>query len=201
MGYRETFANINLDAIKHNIQLIGAKSNKTVFAVVKANAYGHGIIEISKYLEKIGIAYLCVSSLDEAVLLRNNGITSPILILGYVNPIFIKENLQHNITYSVISLEWFHQLISLDIDLSAIKLHIKLDTGMNRLGIKNISELEEIIKISSDFNIKYEGIFSHYHSSEDLQHNYSNKQFKIFEELVKFSHINLSCIFLRNADS
>ena len=201
MGYRETFANINLDAIKHNINLIESKSRKTVFAVVKANAYGHGIIEISKYLEKNGIAYLCVSSLDEAVLLRNNGITSPILILGYVNPMYIKENLHHDITYSVISLEWFQQFIRLDIDFEAIKLHIKLDTGMNRLGIKEVSDLEEILKISSDFNIQYEGIFSHYHSSEDLKHDFSNKQFEIFEKLIKHTRLNFKWIHIANTDA
>lgn len=201
MGYRETFANIHLDAIKWNINYIEKKSNKKVFAVVKANAYGHGIIEVSKYLENNGIDYLCVSSLDEAVLLRKNHIKSPILILGYVNPLYIAENLHYDFTYSVISLDWLLKFLNENLQLTKIKLHLKLDTGMNRLGIKGFNEFDEVIKISKLYNIKYEGVFSHYHSSEDKSRFYSKQQFDLFYNMIVKSSIDFKWIHIANTDA
>lgn len=78
MYNRPTYLEINLDALKHNYEYLKSVSNKDIFAVVKANAYGHGMIGISKYLDTLNCSYICVSSLDEAMRLRKKGVVSPL---------------------------------------------------------------------------------------------------------------------------
>ena len=79
--FRNTWVEINLDRLAHNIDIIRSTSKKSIFAVIKANAYGHGDIEVARFLESMQVSYLCVSSLDEAIHLRNNHITFPIIVL------------------------------------------------------------------------------------------------------------------------
>ena len=136
-----SYAVINLDAIKHNINLIKTNlKNSQVIAVIKADAYGHGAIPVARFLESIGVNFFAVARLTEALELRRSGITGKILIMGYTpkeNANIIAEN---NIIQTVYSLDYANELNqSLTKPLS---VHIKLNTGMNRLGFNATSSAD-----------------------------------------------------------
>lgn len=202
MYNRPTYLEINLNALKHNFDYLKNVSQKEIFAVVKANAYGHGMIGISKYLDQLQCAYICVSSLDEAMRLRNKGIVSPILILGYTKLTQHVLNIvsKNKITLTVISLEWFQELTRFNLNTSPITLHIEVDTGMNRLGFKNISEIKQIIIDSANQNINLEGIYTHFHSS-DKQDGSMTMQFNTFKDIVNELDFSFKWIHTANSDA
>jgi alanine racemase len=202
MYNRPTYLEINLNALKHNFDYLKNISQKEVFAVVKANAYGHGMIGISKYLDQLHCAYICVSSLDEAMRLRNKGIVSPLLILGYtkLTQQVINTVSKNKITLTVISYEWFNELKNFNLDSSPITLHIEVDTGMNRLGFKDLEEVKQIITDCSKINITLEGIYTHFHSS-DKNDGTMTSQFKSFKEIVSELNYPFKWIHTANSDA
>ncbi len=202
MSYRETYAEINLDKLNHNLNEIHSKCNKALFCVVKANAYGHGAVEISEYINKKAyVAYLCVSSIDEALDLRNHGITTPIINLGYTSPNHLDLCIENSITVSIISLAWLNEALQVNDNLSTLKCHLKVDSGMNRLGIKDISEFTSILKIGKAERISFEGIFTHYHSADSESSLYSKNQLEIFKAFVSSTNISFKWIHIANSDA
>lgn len=196
--YRNTWININLDNLNYNINKIINSNDKYkyYFGVVKANAYSHGDIEISKELISCGINYLAVSSLEEAITIRNEIKDIPILCLEPIDLKYLFLAQQNNITISVNSIEYVKELIKQKLNL---KIHIKLDTGMNRLGIKTKTELENIIKlISRNTNFEMEGIFSHFATS-DCDKSFYEYQVNKFLELT--NNIDLSIFKIIHIDN
>jgi len=202
MYNRPTYLDINLDALNHNYNYLKSVSGKEVFAVVKANAYGHGMVGISKYLDTLNCAYLCVSSLDEALYLRKKGVVSPLLVLGYtqLNQKVLNAVSKHNVSLSIISMEWFLELVSYDTSSLSINYHIEIDTGMNRLGFKDFDEISEVIRISNEKNITLEGIYTHFHSS-DKNDNSMQIQFDIFKSLIETLNYDFKWIHTSNSDA
>ena len=134
---RRTWAEIDLDALEHNYHLVRKMTGPSVkyLGVVKADAYGHGAVQISRKLEELGADYLAVSSLDEARELRHCGIRVPILILGHTPPDMVPQLIQYNITQTVSAkakAEEYHAAAAACG--GTLKVHIKVDTGMSRLG-------------------------------------------------------------------
>lgn len=202
MYNRPTYLDINLDALKHNYQYLKSVSNKEIFAVVKANAYGHGMVGISKFFDTLNCAYLCVSSLDEALYLRKKGVVSPILVLGYIqlNQKVLNAVSKYNVSLSIISMEWFLELMSYDTSTLSINYHVEIDTGMNRLGFKNFEEITKVIKIAKEKNIYIEGIYTHFHSS-DKNDNSMQIQFEKFESLINQLNYDFKWIHTSNSDA
>lgn len=202
MSYRETYAEINLDYLDYNLDEIHSTCNKALFCVVKANAYGHGAVEIADYINKKSyVAYLCVSSIDEALDLRNHGITAPIINLGYTNPNHLNLCIENSITVSLISLVWLNEALKVNDDLSKLKCHLKVDSGMNRLGIKDINEFTSILEIGKAEKIAFEGIFTHYHSADSKSSMYCTNQLEIFKSFVSSTNIAFKWIHIANSDA
>lgn len=176
---RETYALINLKYLKENIKEIKAVYNdyKYYIGVVKANSYGHGICTVSS-LEEAGINYFAVSSLEEALEARKYT-KLPILCFGYVNIKDIEKVIENNITLSIISYEYFKELVKLD---KKITVHIKINTGMNRFGIKE--NLDKIIKEIELSKLELEGIYTHLATS-GVSDKYYDYQIKNFEKITK----------------
>ena len=132
---RRTWAEIDLDALAHNYQTLRRRTGTRFVGVVKADAYGHGSVQVSRVLEELGADYLAVSSLDEAMELRAGGIHMPILILGHTPPERVEELLRYHITQAVTceakALEYSAEAVRCG---GTLKIHIKVDTGMSRLG-------------------------------------------------------------------
>ncbi|WP_235822732.1 alanine racemase [Cytobacillus massiliigabonensis] len=187
--YRDTWAEINLDHISYNIEEMRRHigDDVKVFAVVKANAYGHGDEEVAREALNSGVSYLAVAFLDEALALRNKGISAPILVLGISRPEDVRIAAENQISLTVFQQQWLREakeLLPSDVRLA---IHVKLDTGMGRLGVRNRDELkglETLIKKDPRFNI--EGVYTHFATADELDFTYFERQMERFKEMVSW---------------
>ena len=134
---KRTWAEISLDNLNHNYHALREKlpGGTRFLGVVKADAYGHGAVPVSRYLVELGAEYLAVSNIEEAIQLRRGGIRGPILILGYTPPELADSLVAYGLRQEVHSLEYARQLQArLSGSKRRLRVHIKLDTGMSRLG-------------------------------------------------------------------
>lgn len=178
------WAEIDLDNLAHNIREIRRITDKRaeIMGVVKADAYGHGVWGVTKTLLENGVDRLAVSMLDEAIQLRKSGVDVPILVLGYTDPARASEVVDYNITQTVFSHELAEALsISASSCKKNVKIHIKIDTGMTRVGfMPGYSAVKDVIKISKLPGIIIEGIFTHFASADEKDSTYTYEQFEKF---------------------
>lgn len=182
---RPVWAEIDLDKLAHNMREIRkiAKS-KNIRAIVKADGYGHGAVDIATTLLENGADAFAVAVLSEAVELRRAGIDAPIMILGFTPANFIDTLLRYDIEQTVINYEFAKELSQVACKKNKIaKIHIAVDTGMGRIGfLPNEKSVEDILKISKLPNIRIEGIFSHFSTADEKCKEYTNEQLKCFNE-------------------
>lgn len=186
--YRSTYVNVNLNEIASNYQIFQKlHPKKTVMPVVKANGYGLGSIPIAKKLMNIGVEFFAVATLDEAIELRMHGVNAKILVLGVISVEQINKAIQHRVALTVPSLSWLKTAIThiSNENKKELWLHIKLDTGMGRLGIKDKEEYNNAIEtINEEPNLVFEGVFTHF-ACADEPGDSMNQQQQQFEELVE----------------
>lgn len=185
-----TWAEIDTKALVHNLKIFKEKlGDKKFMAVVKANAYGHSVIDLCPVLEQNGVDWFGVSNVIEANELREIGITKPILILGYTPVEMVTELAKNNISQCVYSTEYAEQLSTAAVSSGVkIKAHIKLDTGMSRIGFNcrtdELLELENAIKSATLPNILCEGVFTHFavaDRTESEEDGFTQKQYNLFK--------------------
>lgn len=198
MLHRDSWIEIDLDALKNNIQIIKEKSEKDLIAVIKANAYGCGDVEIAKAAIEAGAAMLAVSSLDEALSLRKSGIDAEILILGFVHPDFALTLKEQNIATTVVSKNWAEEFVKRDC--AGCKVHLKLDTGMNRIGICDPYEFLDVLPMLIEKGVQVEGMFSHYACAEDKDQFYLNKQWRELSFALRLLPHEFKWIHISNSD-
>lgn len=181
--YRNTYVQIDLQNIKENVQKIIKKySNyKYYFGVVKADCYGHDDVKTVKAIIDGGCNYLCVATLEEALEIRKKIEDIPILCLGVILKDYIDICKTKNITVTIPSLEYVKKLKNENIE--NLKVHIKINTGMNRLGIKESEELKEVYKILEKKKANIEGIYTHIYEANNKQKY--DIQIEKFEELLE----------------
>ncbi|MDD9266595.1 alanine racemase [Paenibacillus sp. GCM10023248] len=186
--YRPTWVEISLDALRSNIegfQKILPAGMKQM-AVVKADAYGHGAVEVSKEALAAGVDYLGVAFFDEALELRNAGITAPILVLGYTPPEGVERARELDVTIAVYSRDVLEELQAQQ-HRKKLKIHIKLDTGMGRLGLHTEADaipfIEQALTIP---NVEVEGLFTHYANADEVDKSYTLEQYRRFERIVSY---------------
>ena len=187
---KRTWAEVDLDAIAHNIKEIRkiTNPNAKIMAVVKADAYGHGFLEVAKTLLENGADRLAVAVLQEGKQLRSRGVTVPILILGASGEEAVEDLINFDITPSVFTYE-FAKALSYEAERQEkfTKIHIKIDTGMSRIGFlageNNEEIVDEIIKISKLPYIEIEGIFSHFATSDEYDKSYTLLQYGRFMDV------------------
>ncbi|ABO34380.1 alanine racemase [Methanococcus maripaludis C5] len=182
------WAEIDLSAIKNNIEEIRRITNpkSQVMAVVKANAYGHGAVEVSKVCLENGADRLAVARSTEALELRNAGITCPILVFGYCTEEEIEKMVENDITLTVYSFETASSIQKTAEKLGKHpKIHIKVDTGMSRLGfLPRKDAVETIQKIMELENIEVEGIYTHFADADNSDKTYTTLQFSRFTNFL-----------------
>jgi alanine racemase len=178
------WAEINLDNIAHNVREIRKIVNKRaeVMGVVKADAYGHGVMEVTRTLLDNGVSRLAVSMLDEAIQLRRNGIDIPILILSYTDPVRAEDIINYNVTQTVFSHDLAEALSDAAVRLGhKVKVHIKIDTGMTRVGfMPGYNAVKNVVAISKLPGIIIEGLFTHFASADEKDKSYSYMQLERF---------------------
>jgi len=196
--YRQTYNEINLSNIRNNIKKIINKYNNYnyYFGVVKADAYGHSDLKVVKEIIKGGCNYLAVSSLDEAIRIRKYFSDIPILCLEPIDLKYIRKCYDFNITITISSKEYLFNLLK--IDCSKLKIHLKIDTGMNRLGIKTIEECKEIYNLLINSNHILEGIYTHIYYADDEEKTLT--QIRKFKEIISVVK-NVPIIHLANSET
>ncbi|WP_028992606.1 alanine racemase [Thermoanaerobacter thermocopriae] len=186
---RPTRAEIYLDNIVHNLSEVKRWVGKKVkiMGVVKANAYGHGACHVAKVLVENGVCYLGVATIEEALELRECGINIPILVFGYTPLTQAEELIVNNITQTVFDINYVEELekIALNVGKKA-KVHVKIDTGMGRIGYTDLKVAEkEIEKMMEMEGVEVEGIFSHFATSDEKDKSYAEQQFDMFKKLLE----------------
>jgi alanine racemase len=164
------------------VRRIAGKDVKMMI-VVKANAYGHGTVEVSEVLERMGVDYLGVATTDEAIRLRDHGIKTPVLILGSVLPSELKIAIDNDITLTLCSDDLLGEIKKIAAGGTKAKVHIKVDTGMGRIGVWHEDALDFVKKVSREKNIILEGIYTHF-SSAGRDDFFTNYQIESFEKLL-----------------
>ena len=186
--YRDSWAEVELSAIDFNIRQMKEKLHEGtgVYAVVKANAYGHGDVQVAHQALRSGASGLAVSLLDEALKLREAGIDAPILVMGWTRPEDATVAAEQNIAVTVFQQEWIAQ-VKVEKLSKPLKLHMKWDTGMGRIGIRSTDEMDEILSyIKQDSRFVLEAVFTHFAMADDEDLTYQSQQEQRFHEL--FSH-------------
>ncbi|MEA4816736.1 MAG: alanine racemase [Lachnospiraceae bacterium] len=186
--YKRVTAKIDLDAMAKNMKNIKAMlpSGVKVMGIVKADAYGHGALETAKVILYNGADALGVAIANEGINLRQNNILVPILILGYTPPALLSDVVSNNLIQTIFS---FESALKLSEAAKALgktaKIHIKIDTGMGRIGfLPNEKAYDEIIEISKLPYIEVEGIYTHFSTADEADKEFTNYQDKLFREAV-----------------
>ncbi|MDZ5474582.1 alanine racemase [Bacillus sp. 31A1R] len=200
--YRDTWAEVDLDCIMENVRNMKKHLPEEVelMAVVKANAYGHGDEQVAQVALEGGATYLAVAFLDEAISLRRKGIQAPILVLGASRPEDINVAVKYNLTLTVFQKDWLNQARKILTNKAPIKIHLKLDTGMGRLGIREQSEIvdiEQILQVEKRFYL--EGAFTHFATSDELNESYFKEQLERFETMLSWFNIKPKLIHASNS--
>ncbi len=190
---RRSWAEVNLDNVAHNVREIRKKLRPgcMIMAVVKADAYGHGDKYIADELIKLGVNWFAVSNINEAMSLRTQGIFHPILILGTTPPSRAKQLCEYNITQTVYSMDYARELQEeAEKQSVTVQCHIKIDSGMGRIGF-DASNLEEAIQQIKDScncpNLQCDGIFTHFSSADEYNNpsiDYTHHQYQLFQTVV-----------------
>lgn len=203
--YSRVYAKIDLDAIAYNMEQMkqNIRPETKVMAVIKADGYGHGAVQIAEMMERWNYIWgFAVATLDEAVVLRTEGIQKPILVLGCVFPDQYMEMLKHEIRMNIYTEEMAESISRMAArEGKTAYMHIKLDTGMSRLGFGiNEQSAETIKRISEMPNVNMEGIFTHFTKADEKDKSFTKKQIQEFvwmterlkEKNVRFAYEHCS---------
>lgn len=197
-----TWLNINLSNIVYNIKqiknLIG--KNKEIIAVVKSNAYGHGLVPVSKTAVKAGVKMLAVINIEEASALRKSGIKVPVLILGPIDKNEIKYAVKHKIDLLVFDKNSLDNVLINAI--GPLNIHLKVDTGMGRLGLAPNEVLAAALRLRKKSNIKIKGVMTHFCCADLAKRDLIKNQIRVFArvlEILKKHHIAPEIIHLENS--
>ncbi len=185
MQYRPTQAVVDLDALRANYEAfrMHLQSSTLLLACVKANAYGHGAVEVSRELERLGADYLSVAFLDEALELRQAGVSLPILVLGYTPPEGLTVARDHDVTIALFSDEVLDaaRLMGRSPSGRRLKVHIKVDSGMGRLGQMAGPKATAFVKRALEVDtIEVEGLFTHFARADETDKTYTLDQYQAF---------------------
>ncbi|MBY0754233.1 alanine racemase [Clostridium sardiniense] len=185
---RPVWAEIDLDKIAFNMRNIkNVAGDREVIAVIKADAYGHGAVELAEVLLENGASRFAVAIITEAIELRESGIKAPIMILGYTPIEFGQDLIKYDIEQTVYDLEYAKQLSEIALKMGKkAKIHIALDTGMGRIGfMPNEESLNEVLEIASLDGIETVGIFTHFSTADEEDKEYTNYQFAKIQNFIK----------------
>lgn len=204
--YRDSVMEIDLDKVRHNIRVIINETNdgKFLYGVVKGDAYGYGILEISRIVIEEGCDGIAVATLDEAMIVRKYFKDIPILVLGTIRKEDVIDSAIESITITIPNLD-FAQFLSSAILPKELKVHLKANTGMNRLGMNNAEELKQAIKmLQGNKNVNINGIFTHFATADyvnDSQKAYYENQLSKFKDILNSLNFPFEQIHCTNSAS
>lgn len=200
---RPTKLKVNLDALLENYNKSrDLNKQKIIIAVVKADSYGLGAKVIAKHLYENGVRYFATATLEEALELKDVIFDSMVLVLGVTNPQNVKYAVENNVSLTCPSKEWLEKCLEeMESIKGKLKIHIKIDTGMGRIGTSDKEELVKIDNLLSSEKIDFEGIFSHYSNADGGDNNYDDYQTKKFDDSIKLFKNKPKYIHIGNSAS
>ncbi len=187
---------IDLEAIAHNVHELRriTRAPARMIAVVKADGYGHGAVEVARTVLEAGADMLAVARINEGLTLRKAGIKAPILVFGHTFPAAAEDLITHNLIPSVGGLEAARQLDAVAQGRGkAIPIHLKFDSGMGRLGLlpdalrldASLSALDEAAAISRLPGLRLEGVYTHFAAADEKDKTYAGRQFQVFQDFLQ----------------
>lgn len=182
--YRATVIHINLQAIQSNIKQLKRilPKHTQIMAAVKANAYGHGAVEVAKAALSAGATQLAVATPEEALHLRESGIAAEILLIGAAPTSFLDKASEQNITLTAYSYEWLQSTQHFE---KPLKVHVKIDSGMGRIGFVEEEELKKALAFIEQKNtIQITGVFTHFSTADEEAKEHYYNQVKTFERML-----------------
>ena len=190
--YSRVYAKINLDAICHNMEAMHAKLKEgtKMFAVIKTDGYGHGAIEIANTIESLDYLFgFCVATVEEGLILRRHGVKKPILILGYTFEDQYEDIILNDLRPAVFTMEMAKSFSDIATSLNHdVKIHIKIDTGMSRIGLQVREENAKLIaQIAALPHIIVEGIFTHFAKADEYDKTSANHQIELFKHMIELT--------------
>ncbi len=189
---REVWIEVNLDAIKRNIEAIQAHipRKSKIMAVVKANAYGHGSVEVARQALESGATELAVASLEEGIVLRRAKIEAPILVLGFTPLDCVKRATAWRIDLSGLREDWIveaNEILAEEESQRRLGIHVNVDTGMGRLGVRTKEELLGVVEaLEKSENLRWDGIFTHFSTADEPDPDFTLLQHSIFIDFLRF---------------
>lgn len=188
MAFKRVTAKVDLDAITHNYQQIKAGLGKQtkIMGIIKADAYGHGALPVARELEHMQVDMFGVATIQEAISLRKNGIKTPILILGFTDQADYQDLVQFDLGQTVYEPDMAMALHQVAAGLGKkAKIHLKVDTGMGRLGFPvdrtGIDQIKDLAKLSF---IDIDGIFTHFAKADEADQTYTKRQLGLFQDFL-----------------
>jgi alanine racemase len=181
-----TWLEVDLGAIKHNIQQIKNMTRTKIMAVIKANGYGHGVQAVARAAEEAGSEWVGVARIEEAVNLRHLGISTEIMVLGYTPPVMVPEAIHNNIHVAIYDKQMAstYQTYARSTG-KRLKAHLKVETGMGRLGMLPQHAKEYLENQGDTPNIEIDGIFTHFARADEPTSDSPRKQLRIFNDLLE----------------
>jgi alanine racemase len=185
-GSYSNWVEIDLAAVEENVRLIHKKTNLHIMAVVKANGYGHGAVQVARAAQRAGASWFGVARLEEALELRRAGLDHPVLLLGHTPPQRYEEAIVNQISLTVWDFDQVSEISQAAnrVDQPA-RLHLKVDTGMSRLGVQPQDALKFARKIITTRNVLFEGLFTHFARADEADPKPTEAQEKIFQEVIR----------------
>lgn len=203
--YRPTEAVVNLEAIRQNVRSLRKylHDETVIISVVKADGYGHGIVEVANASLEAGAAMVSVATPDEALYLRDHDVTCDILVMAPSPVEFAEVAAEQNITVTVSDIAWLKDVISGNTDWEqALKLHIKIDSGMGRVGVTEESELLEIIQFLEEERahcLQLDGVFTHFSCADDGIADTTERQCERFKDFVQLFPVKPRLVHASNS--
>ena len=187
--YRGTYIQVDLDAIGHNARLLKKETAQDahMLAVVKANAYGHGIVQVAKVVLENGADYLGVAIPEEGEMLRNAGVKAPVLVLGGVNEKGAAASVKMDLIQTVFDAERIYMLEKAAAQQEKeAQVHLKIDSGMGRIGVRSAREVQQILEaLAACPHVKLTGAFTHFADADGQSESYTLMQMEKFEALAR----------------
>ena len=196
--YRTTWMEVDLDKVAKNVRICKAICGKRIIAVLKADAYGCGDSHVAKAVLEAGADMIAVSSVDEALMLRNEGYEGGILILGMTSADDIPTLIENNISTAGYSAQWAEAAAARGC--AGLKVHMKVDTGMNRIGFKDNESLKQAFDLLQKAGCVMEGIFTHF-CCADTDLEMTNRQYERFRSAVEYLNYPFPWIHCDNSDA
>lgn len=184
--YRNTWAEVDLGAIKYNIEQLRSllPEERKVMTVVKADGYGHGSLEVTRTALAAGVDYLMVALLEEAVYLREHGIDAPIVVIGRVPPTHVKDAVRYNVMLTAYQVEWVQAVNELALP-EPVQVHVEFETGMNRTGVISKEELIAFInEVKNGTNVHITGAYTHFATADEVESDLFKEQYRRYHEML-----------------